>query len=46
MRLAQAPVYAYYSYGVYFGQRHIGTGTAKRLVGACFQRSFSFRADD
>lgn len=45
MRLAQAPVYAYYSYDVYFGRKHIAMGTAKQLVGACFLRSFAYRFD-
>ena len=46
MRLTSTPVYAYYSYDVYFGQNRIATGTAKRLVGACFQRGFAYRFDD
>ncbi len=41
MRLEQTPVYAYYSYDVYFGLSRVATGMAKRLVGACFQRSFA-----
>ena len=45
MRLEQTPVYAYYSYDVYFGQSRVATGMAKRLVGACFQRSFAYRFD-
>ena len=46
MRLTSTPVYGYYSYDVCFGQNRIVAGTARRLVGICFQRDFSFRSDD